>query len=432
MIPVEGIKGGGARVGAGEDDMGDGMQCSDHPYKNNPGGICAFCLQEKLGRLVSSSFPLAIRPSSSSSSSPSFRSDMAPSASATSAAPSSSSLSFSARPASALKSGAKDSRYHQYYIRRARLPFHLAKKKNKASSNNSSSFSSAAPSSASDIIFKRSKSSAAPGTGRFLNDAGDGDIAIESFRPRKRNGFWSFLYLPSKSSASAKKLDTKSFGDNRNSPRVSTITRAIAGLSSVKQKDKFLCADLGRKTDVGGEEDDSPNSQPTASVTSLERKVSRSRSVGCGSRSFSGDFFERISTGFGDCTLRRVESQREGKSKAVTATAVMNHHHHQCMKERVKCAGIFSGLMMTSSSSSSSSSSYWVSSSADNHVNGKSAAVAISHGRTRSWGWAFASPMRAFSTKNKRDIIRDASDHKNAATPKPNLSDISSLLSVGG
>ncbi|GFP78609.1 protein tify 10a [Phtheirospermum japonicum] len=29
-------------------------------------------------------------------------------------------------------------------------------------------------------------------------------------------------------------------------------------------------------------------------------------------RSFSGDYFERISTGFGDCTLKRVESQREG------------------------------------------------------------------------------------------------------------------------
>ncbi|XP_028787010.1 uncharacterized serine-rich protein C215.13-like [Neltuma alba] len=427
MIRTEGIKGGGGRVGAGDDDMGDGMQCSNHPHRNNPGGICAFCLQEKLGKLVSSSFPLPVRPSSSSSSSPSFRSDMAP-ASAACAAPSSSSLSFSARPVSAVKNGIADSQYNQYYTRRVRLPFLLARKNKKASSNSSSS---AAPSSASDVIFKRSKSSATPRMGKFLNDAEDDDIVIENFSPRKRNGFWSFLYLPSKSSAPAKKSGTKSFRDSRNSPRISTITPAITGSSSVKQKDKFLGSNLGRKIEIGGKEDDSPNSQTTASASSFERKVSRSRSVGCGSRSFSGDFFERISTGFGDCTLRRVESQREGKSRAMAASSVVNHHHHPCMKERVKCAGIFSGLMMTSSSSSSSSSSYWVSSSADDHGNGKSAAVAISHGRARSWGWAFASPMRAFSTKSKRDIIRDASDHKNATTPKPNLSDIPSLLAVG-
>ncbi|KAK9092991.1 hypothetical protein Syun_027902 [Stephania yunnanensis] len=55
------------------------------------------------------------------------------------------------------------------------------------------------------------------------------------------------------------------------------------------------------------EEKESPNN----SCSSLGRKVGRSRSVGCGSRSmsFSGDFLERLSTGFGDCTvLRRVES----------------------------------------------------------------------------------------------------------------------------
>jgi len=79
MDVVKGVGvGGGGRVGVGvvvEDDMGDGMQCSDHPYINIPGGICAFCLQEKFGKLVSSSFPLPICVSSSSSSSPSFRSD---------------------------------------------------------------------------------------------------------------------------------------------------------------------------------------------------------------------------------------------------------------------------------------------------------------------------------------------------------------------
>uniref|UniRef100_A0A803Q507 Uncharacterized protein n=1 Tax=Cannabis sativa TaxID=3483 RepID=A0A803Q507_CANSA len=52
MMMMEGIKGvnnGGRVVGVGhiDEDMADGMQCTDHPYRNNPGGICAFCLQEK-------------------------------------------------------------------------------------------------------------------------------------------------------------------------------------------------------------------------------------------------------------------------------------------------------------------------------------------------------------------------------------------------
>ncbi|KAL7255347.1 hypothetical protein ACSBR1_009490 [Camellia fascicularis] len=42
----------------------------------------------------------------------------------------------------------------------------------------------------------------------------------------------------------------------------------------------------------------------------FSQRVSRSRSVTCKSKSFSGDFFERISTGFEDYTLRQVESQR--------------------------------------------------------------------------------------------------------------------------
>ncbi|KAK3035262.1 hypothetical protein RJ639_034699, partial [Escallonia herrerae] len=60
-----------------QEDMGKGsMHCTDRPYKNNTsGGICAFCHQEKLGKLVSFSFPIAVFPSSSSSSSPSLRSD---------------------------------------------------------------------------------------------------------------------------------------------------------------------------------------------------------------------------------------------------------------------------------------------------------------------------------------------------------------------
>ncbi|ONK66778.1 uncharacterized protein A4U43_C06F11870 [Asparagus officinalis] len=50
-------------------------------------------------------------------------------------------------------------------------------------------------------------------------------------------------------------------------------------------------------------EAESPGAGSHVSSSSFRRKVARSRSVGCGSRSFSGDFLERISTGFGDCTL---------------------------------------------------------------------------------------------------------------------------------
>ncbi|CAJ1940992.1 unnamed protein product [Sphenostylis stenocarpa] len=431
MEPLKG-GGGGGRVGVGEDhDMADGMQCTDHPFRNNPGGICAFCLQEKLGKLVSSSFPLPIHAPSSSSSSPSFRSDLAPSSSTTRPSLPPTATSAPAPSSSSSSLPRNHSHYHHYYARRSRLPFLLSKKKKKKPSPNASS----------DIVLKRSKSTATPRRNHSLVDADDDDDAvIEDFSPRKRYGFWSFLYLSSKSS---KKLNSKSFRDGNagNTPRISTINSA-AGTSSVKLKEK-PCSASSLKTDIVVEQHsnnntNSPNSHTTASASSLERKVSRSRSVGCGSRSFSGDFFERISTGFGDCTLRRVESQREGKPKAAGggASAVSrggDHHHHHCMKERVRCGGLFSGFMLTSSSSSSSSSSYWVSSSADDGANGKSASVALSHNRGRSWGWAFASPMRAFSGKpsskesNRRDIIRDANDNKNST---PNLSAIPSLLAV--
>ncbi|KAF3456241.1 hypothetical protein FNV43_RR00891 [Rhamnella rubrinervis] len=457
MMMMEGIKGGtghgglggggGGRVGVGHeaDDMGDGMQCSDHPYRNNPGGICAFCLQEKLGKLVSSSFPLPIRGSSSSSSSPSFRSDINAVGGVGTAhggvGPSSSSLSLSlsVRPTSSAmtaKSGTSDStrggdcRYHhdqEYYTRRARIPFLLAKKKKKMTVTTSDR-------AAGDIVFKRSKSTTTPRSRAHFLDAPNGGHHHQDFSPRKRGGFWSFLYLSSKSTTASKKID-KSFSESSKIPSfTSDTTPAPAGLTTVnKHKERCLgsssSSGKNRAHDiVEDDDDDSPNSQATASASSFERKVSRSRSVGCGSRSFSGDFFERISTGFGDCTLRRVESQREGKPKVSSSSA--HRAGGDCMKERVKCGGIFGGFILTSSSSSSSSSSYWVSSSAED-MSGKPNGPLV-HGRSRSWGWAFASPMRAFSKPTskdgKRDIIRQASD-KNST---PNLSAIPSLLTVRG
>ncbi|KAF9677983.1 hypothetical protein SADUNF_Sadunf08G0164700 [Salix dunnii] len=387
------------RVGVGEEDMSDGMQCADHPYRNNPGGICAFCLQEKLGKLVSSSFPLPVRGSSSSSSpSPSFRSDIGVGGSSNGGA--GTSLSLAARPTTkkCRDDGGNNSHYQEYYTR-VRIPFLMAKKKKTMVSSSDR-----------DIVFKRSKSTATPRRSHFLS------AATEDFSPRRR-GLWSFLSLSSsKPSTSTRKIEKMSS---------LAVTIPAADGSTVRPKEKRLGSSLSKKGDnivvveEDDDDDDSLNSQATASATSFERKVSRSRSVGCGSRSFSGDFFERISTGFGDCTLRRVESQREGKPKVTVGTSHM--------KERVRCGGIFGGFIITSSSSSSSS-SYWVSSSAED-MNGKSSGAGpLTHGRSRSrsWVWAFASPMKAlgskpFSKNGKREIKRSIT---------PNLSAIPSLLAV--
>lgn len=410
----------GAR-GAGEDDVGEGMQCSDHPYRNNPGGICAFCLQEKLGKLVSSSFPNAIFPSSSSSS-PSFRSEIG-GVGAGGGGGGASSTSLSVRPTSASSSysASKDCHYHGNYSRRARIPFLLAQKKKKKEVMGSDAVG---------IVLKRSKSTAAPRRGHFLVESEDAD----DYSPQKR-GFWSFLYLSK--SAVTRKME-KGVG-SAVAPRESKLSAAIpqtdASLSH-KPKDKGLgSSSLTKKEEFVGE---SESSNGHATASSFGRKVSRSRSVGCGSRSFSGDFFERISTGFGDCTLRRVESQREGKPKSSGAhrAGASGGPEHQCIKERVKCGGIFGGFSMTSSSSPSSSSSYWMPSSVEDNVNGKSGAGEVagplSHGRSKSWGWAFASPMRALSKPSSSKAEYKDGGKRNVTANKPNLAAIPSLLAVRG
>ncbi|CAI9776797.1 unnamed protein product [Fraxinus pennsylvanica] len=342
------------------EDIGAGnMQCTDHPYKNStPGGICAFCLQEKLGKLVSSSFPLPISSSTSSSSSPSFRSEF------------STGTGTGTAPTTSLQ-------VRRYTSSSARLPFIMTQRKNK---NKDGAISD----------FKRSKSTTTPGRGiHFL------DEKYQDYSPHKR-GFWSFLYL-SKHSSTTKKIETHYKDINFSSSSVS------GKMKSMDKKEEI----------VGCEENESP------------RMVSRSRSVGCGSRSFSGDFFERLSTGFGDCALRRVESHRESKSKLNSVHKNEGNNGQVQIKERVRCGGIFSGFIITSSSSSSTSSSHWASSSTEGTA-AKATVGNLSHGRSKSWGWTFASPMRAFSKPPKRD---SSSSNKNAT---PNLAAIPSLLAVGG
>ncbi|KAK2448665.1 hypothetical protein QL285_007917 [Trifolium repens] len=376
-----------------QDIISDGsMQqyCINHPTKKNPaGGICAFCLQEKLGKLVSSSFPLPLTtPSSSSSSSlssppsssPSFRSQTLPSSSLSNIPATSSKLSH--------------------------LPFLIPKKnhKKKPSSMNINMNINMNMNS-SDIVFKRSKSTTTPRRTKFLDVHDDVDDGAGDFNIRKRNRFWSFLYLTSKPSNSCNK---KVEGNSNNSPRISTMKPKICSL----RRNCEMVVEEDENEEVSG----SSSGSGSGSLEQEQRKVSRSRSVGCGSRSFSGDFFEKISTGFGDCTLRRVESQREGNkgNKVISSNGNIQH----CMKERVKCGGIFGGFMMmnSSSSSSASSSSYWVSSD-----DGKS--------RTSSWGWALASPMRAFSSKSTSSKDNKSTSEKRNS---PNLSAVPSLLIARG
>ncbi|GAA0167715.1 hypothetical protein LIER_22586 [Lithospermum erythrorhizon] len=369
-----------------QEDMGeDSMYCTQHPFKNStPGGICGSCLQEKLGKLVSSSFPVAIFPSTSSPSA-SFRSDFTTTTTTT----------ITTTTTTTTTSSNKNTKQFDN-SRTSKLPFSLAQRRKKKKDGKMGISDSA-----NNMVFQRSKSTTTP-----RNHMHFGDEEKEHMHSKK--GFWSFLYS-SKHANASKKHDNNTYKDSAFLSSSSSSSNAALNINNAatlrekqKQREEFIVLE---------ENDLSPDQ------ASFDRKVSRSRSVGCGSRSFSGDFFERISTGFGDCTLRRVESQREGKGK---------NGQNSMMKERVRCGGLFGGFMMiTSSSSSSSSSSYWVSS--DHNMNGKTPSSVghhLAHGRSKSWGWAFASPMKSFSTKH---TSKTAQNNKNAT---PNLAAIPSLLAV--
>lgn len=422
-----------AGVGAG-DDLGEGMQCSDHPYRSNPGGICAFCLQEKLGKLVSSSKSspfFAPPPSTSSSSSPtSFRSD---------------GLGFGFGAGAGGLAGSASSGLARTGAgggSRTRIPFLAAAHKKKKSSSYVNSGSSrkvmastttttTATSSSSSVVnnlltLKRSKSVAPRPVGGLSTVGGSGiPDAVDS--PRKKS-FWSFLYLSSSSSTSTSSSSANNNGSSSSSNsnrRRSTSSssgggRVDRGDGKQQQQqqqqrgasEKALVKEEARtpkREHVGRGEEEEEVESPSGSQasSSFGRKVARSRSVGCGSRSFSGDFFERISTGFGDCTLRRVESHREAKPRMSLHVDDVDgevDEQQRRFKERVKCGGFFGGFGMISSSSSS----YWLPaddfdgsrriSSAAAAAHGTAARVGAGgtpHSRSWTWAWAFASPMRA-------------------------------------
>ncbi|CAH8353291.1 unnamed protein product [Eruca vesicaria subsp. sativa] len=353
-----------------DQDMVEGMQCTTHPYTKNPGGICPLCLQEKLGKLVTSSFPLP-KPNHLSS-------------------PNSSSPSSTTSFALSLSSGSKGR--DNTNNNNNNLPFLLAKKKSMLSASSSSSSSA-------NLIYKRSKSTAAAYGEGFNNQ-------------RKRSGFWSFLHLYSSKhqiATTTKKVSHSSRPRNQRTETTETPKRVVVGGGGIDV--------------IVEEEDESPKNKvvvetPTNSVasgggggSSFGRKVLRSRSVGCGSKSFSGDFFETISNGFGDCALRRIESQRES-TKAISNGGGGEAAADDPMSEMVKCGGIFGGFMIMTSSSSASST-------VDHHHKMGN----------RSWGWAFASPMRGAKTTTHRDrtITESSTIDKNTS---PNLDSVPSLVAM--
>ncbi|KAI8561686.1 hypothetical protein RHMOL_Rhmol04G0359600 [Rhododendron molle] len=367
-------------------------QCTHHhPHKpTTDSGICPFCLQEKLTKLVSSStspFPISQScPSPPSPNAESSRSDSVP------PKPTLSTSSLNSLNVIHHINTTANSYNHEYNSTRAflRIPFVQTQKKKKKDKNKDQEKDSA-------IFFNRSKSTTTPRCG--------GGRDFDEYTPRKRGFFRSLVSLSR--NPSARKIESRDWREeiDENTPR---------------KREDF--AEV-----LVEEKEGSPETE------AFDRKVSRSRSVGCGggsSRSFSGDFFDRISTGFGDCALRRAESYRESKQKITAGhrrrgSAAVDGGGRGYVNERVKCGGIFSGFMPNSSSSSSSSSSCLVSSSVEN---GGAAAAVVRHGRSKSWGWAFASPLRALNKHPSNGKREGSNKKKNTSPMTPNIHAIPSIL----
>lgn len=210
----------------------DTMQCVNHPLKNNSptGGICALCLQEKLGKLVSSPFLVT-----NTSVSHTFH-----------------------HSSSVLPINTNTDPYHHF--KKSKIPFiPTQQNKNQNSSSSSSDHSRA-------VILNRSKSTVMHRQGGSIESDNTGNLST----PHKR-GFWSFSHFSKRHK-----------------------TKQLACIAKIKNEESFVAEENAR---------------------TLDRKVSRSRSVGGGNWSFSGDFLGRMSSRFGECAIPRVESQREGKPR---------------------------------------------------------------------------------------------------------------------
>ncbi|KAH7670063.1 hypothetical protein IHE45_10G000300 [Dioscorea alata] len=387
------------------DDMGEGMQCSDHPYRSNPGGICAFCLQEKLGKLVSSSksnpfFPI---PSGASSSSPSFRADVAFGDSVAVSAASRTKIHFLSSSNGSINGYGNSNGNKKKNGSSTSLAYMSSGSRKTGTTNMGKS---------NNLVLKRSKS-VAPST-RTVTEGGTLDVAADS--PRKKS-FWSFLNL-SAAGNNQRRPSSSSSGESRDL-RQQHYGSSSSSLAVGKEVD-------GRTPGREQLDVDSPNESQGAS--SFGRKVARSRSVGCGSRSFSGDFLERISTGFGDCTLRRVESHRETKPKIVLhrITGADQNGDEQRFKERVKCGGIFGGFGMISSYSYFAE-DYESASTTRSTASDLTREGGTPHGRSRSWSWAFSSSRRALRPSSASKPYARRMDE----TPSSVISAINNTVVVG-
>ncbi|XP_057828935.1 uncharacterized protein LOC131040036 [Cryptomeria japonica] len=280
------------------DDLYENSYCRIHPGQSTV-GICAICLQEKLGKLIFSEKQSLF--------------------------PQQSEVGSSYSCSSSSSEAAKKINGENHNV---------GSRKITASLNDRSKHSGSAEG---FVLLSRSKSVA---TSRRIGSLGDSNLCSSSSSTSKKKGtngsasFWSF------------------FGFSK------------------------------KKTQINGVVADKVEEE--VSVIYNGGKVTRSRSVGCGSRSFSAAerfhpvHFEKSPVG----SSRKVAESHE-KLKVLG-----EEEENVKGGSNVRCGGLFVGFgglppIMTSSSTSCAAM-------ISEGINGRC------HSRSKSWGWAFSSPVRAF------------------------------------
>lgn len=187
---------------------------------------------------------------------------------------------------------------------------------------------------------------------------------------KKKGSFWSFLYFTKRKSEAngVQHVDEKVMnGDN-----------------------KF-------------ESEEGPHLNFSSSLA-FEGKVMRSRSVGYGSRSFSAASYQKSPIGgFKDCRSKRVESKGlEGEQ----------------VQGSVKCGGLFVGFGGAPTALIS-----------DEFKDGAERTSSFGcHSRSKSWSWAFSSPLRAFI--HSKRWTNKASNEDTAAPAGAGSSPPGSLMEI--
>eukprot|EP01018_Ginkgo_biloba_P017626 Gb_27145 [translate_table: standard] len=191
---------------------------------------------------------------------------------------------------------------------------------------------------------------------------------------KKKGSFWSFLHFTKKNGSKSGVLHESHADENSiNSENTVTEERTYLNLKT------FGC------------------------------KVMRSRSVGCGSRSFSGDErdhpFLKNSIGFSECTPEGEKMKTSGQGKVDQGEHITG---------RVKCGGLFVGFGGVSSSSAMIS----------DYFKDASGRVSGCHSRGRSWSWAFSSPIRVLKQSKRWSNKGNPDDSTTASSPPGSLTEI--------